>query len=562
MKKIHILTMLLLVIWILFGLLANPFLDRSFAQSAPKKPTATPITKSPPPFVSHPGVIDGTLFTIDQLRAAYNVQPLIDAGFDGKGQTIALVEKGSFAKSDVDSYVKRNHLPKPNIETILVGSARSKTLPADIEATADIELVLAIAPNATVLVYETPAAVDAFPQIVADQRAQIASMSLAVCEEVVNFNGAFAALHRLIVPSAVPHLSVFVGSGDWGAFGCAQQTDPKTLKRVSSSVAKKLSVSALASDPSVTAVGGTILHFKNGKYSSEEVWNTYEVKGSTGGGLSIYWPLPDYQTDYYQRDANPDRMRQVPDVAASAENYGLVLYGSLGHVTGTSLSTPLWAAGTLLVDQYLASKLDNPGALLIAPEMLYQLKTAYTAGKVSLAPFHEVTKGDNRKYLAGSGYNLATGLGTPNFYNIAQGAEQLYSDLLNDIEPTDTGLYLDRGNNYYRQGKLDQALADFNMAVAIDPVAPNAYSSRARVFYDQSKFDLAQADYNMAITIDPKYFFAYAGLGEVYDAQHNVAQALKAYHTYLDLAGKDADRKVIDRVHTLESQSTPTATAP
>lgn len=426
MKQPRGLVLILSAIFILFGLLVSPAANRSLAQKDPSTPTVPRPTKTATPFVSHPVVVDPVMYSGEQLRAAYGVQPLIDAGFDGEGQTIALIEIGNFAQKDVDSFVKRNRLPKPHIETIIVGGPKARPLPTDAEATADIEVVLSIAPKATIIVYETPLAVDALPRILKDNRASVVSISLAICELVLP-RALFPELHRYFAPAHAQRLSIFVGSGDWGAFACKQQIDPATEKQVIQSVAQKISVSAFASDPSVTAVGGTILRLKGGQYGSEEVWNTSHVKGSSGGGMSSYWPLPSYQNPYYLSDLNPQRKRQIPDVSASADNYRLIIYGATVRGTGTSLSTPLWAAGTLLVNQYLSSKLNDSEAVLLAPEMLYQLKTLYTAGKLDWEPFHEVAKGDNRYYVAGPGYDLATGLGTPDFYNIARDVEQLYS---------------------------------------------------------------------------------------------------------------------------------------
>ncbi len=425
MKSTRPRTMLMLILTLLTILLAGPFADRSLAQTKTPTPKPPTPTKTATPFVSHPIYPDQVLYTPAQLVAAYNLKPLLDAGYDGDGQVIALVEADSFVQRDVDAYVKRYHLPKPHIETILAGDQKTKFQAAHDEATGDIEVVLAIAPKATILVYQDAALVNAFQRILKDDRAQAISMSIGVCELVLP-DLYYGYMHKILTDIRAKHVSIFVGSGDWGAFGCAAQIDPTTHKPVSTQIAKKLAVSGLASDPSVTAVGGTILHLKNGVYSSEEVWNSrLSLSGATGGGVSNYWPLPDYQKAYLLSDLNAQKYRQMPDVSASADNYGLIVRGQTVEASGTSFSTPLWAAGTLLVNQYLADKLKDSTAVLEAPEMLYQLKTAYKAGQIDKAPFHEVTKGDNKFYLAGPGYNLATGLGTPDFYNIALDIEQL-----------------------------------------------------------------------------------------------------------------------------------------
>lgn len=559
MRKLQMRTLILLTVSLLISLSASPFIGSSYAQNSPQQTVTPDKTPAPKPFVSHHVAADPVLYGLNQLRTAYDVQPLIDAGYDGEGQTIALVGISSFAQSDVDSFVKRNHLPKPHIETILLGTAQTKPLPSAIELTLDVEVVLAIAPKATILVYETPTAYDAFARIGTDQRAHITSVSYSVCEGLIPPLG-FPVIHNLMVPPHSPRISLFVGSGDNGAFDCAEETDPTTGRPVTPSIAQELSVSVLASDPSVTAVGGTLLHMTGSHYSSEEVWNTYRLKGSSGGGVSTYWPLPAYQTAYYLSDLNPGRMRQVPDVSANADNYGLIGYGGLGTGTGTSLSTPLWAAGILLVDQYLTSKLKDSQALLVAPEMLYGLKTAYTAGRITLAPFHEITKGDNRYFLAGPRYNLATGLGTPDFYNIAQDTQQIYSELATIVDPTDADGLLVRADNYYTQGKLDLALDDYVRAIAFDPKSAHAITGKGTVYRDQGKLDLALDAFSQAIAVDPNYAPAYADLGSVFETQKKYVEALRSYHAYLALMGEKADPQVVERVRVLEVRLTPTVT--
>src|SRR5260221_2911719 len=421
MKKLFALAVLMLI-----SLVAGPFNDPSQAQTGTPKPKPPTPTVTVTPFVSHRVYPDNVLYTPEQLQAAYDVKPLLDAGFDGDGQTIALVEIDSFVQKDIDSFVKRNHLPTPHIETILFNGAKFELAPPNYEATADIETVLSIAPKATILVYQTDRRLDlgVFTQIVDDERAKVAVLSIGGCEPGQPASFLHIA-HKIFSSTHDAHISLFFSSGDAGAYGCQglpYVTPPP--------FATKLAVADWAADPSVTAVGGTLLHLKNGQYSEEVFNSSYWFYGASGGGVSSIWPIPYYQKDYLLKDLNPQQTRQVPDVAASADNFGFIVNGTLTHGGGTSYSAPLWAAGTLLVDQFLNNdiEINNPLALLTAPEMLYQLKTAYMAGKLDKMPFHEITKGDNRHYIAGPGYNLATGLGSPDFYNIALDTQQLYRD--------------------------------------------------------------------------------------------------------------------------------------
>src|SRR5262249_1449518 len=156
----------------------------------------------------------------------------------------------------------------------------------------------------------------------------------------------------------------------------------------------------------------------------------------------------------------------------------------------------------------------------------YALKSAYTAGKVSRAPFHEVTKGDNRLYKAASGYNLATGLGTPDFYNIALDTQAIYSQLAGSVEPGDANALIQKGIRYDDQGKLDLALAEYNEVLMLDPRSLAAYVGRGLVYAAQGKLDLAIGAYNEAIAINPLYAPVRIYRGLVYVKRGNLDLAL------------------------------------
>jgi subtilase family serine protease len=82
----------------------------------------------------------------------------------------------------------------------------------------------------------------------------------------------------------------------------------------------------------------------------------------------------------------------------------------VGVVYGTSASTPTMAGLMALVVQATGERQGNPNP------MLYGLARLQAAG--GAAVFHDVTAGDNgvpgvQGYGAGAGYELATGLGSP-----------------------------------------------------------------------------------------------------------------------------------------------------
>ncbi len=378
--------------------------------------------------------------TLDEIRAAYGLDKLMQAGEDGTGQTVAIITQGGFKASDITTFASQWNLPPAQITSVLVGNNDGQPNGGSLEWTMDTEIVYAIAPKATILVFEgssyfaqqtisgkVPSVFDA---ILRDGRANVVGFSYDTCE--LNFGKDDA--QKVIDETQKLHdagITMFHGAGDYGAYRCAETG---VLN------ANMLSVGLTAADPYVAVLGGTRLTMTDGHYGSEVVWVNLNKHSGTGGGLSSLWPIPDYQKPYQLKDENPNRMRQVPDAAADADSTtGFAFYctaqqsakgcNGWGNTGGDSATGPLWTGATALVNQYLAQHLKRlkggPFALR-APEDLYTLARAYQAGKVTLPPFNDVTQGDNYYYKAKPGYDLTTGLGSPNFYNIALDLEQLY----------------------------------------------------------------------------------------------------------------------------------------
>ena len=144
--------------------------------------------------------------------------------------------------------------------------------------------------------------------------------------------------------------------------------------------------------------------------AAETVWNeTANNEGATGGGVSIHFPLPTYQTKAGV-PAQPQTKfvgRGVPDVAGNADpatGYQIRVNGQNQVVGGTSAVAPLWAALAALMNEQLGKKVGfmNP--------------TLYSLGE---ADFHDITSGNNDNaglghYSAKAGWDPCTGLGSPN----------------------------------------------------------------------------------------------------------------------------------------------------
>lgn len=167
-----------------------------------------------------------------------------------------------------------------------------------------------------------------------------------------------------------------------------------------------------ASSPHVLACGGTALRLDaNGAVEVETVWNDGAQGGSTGGGVSDAFGVPDWQA----KAGVPGRAgtsssgkagRGVPDVAAVADpqtGYQVLIDGRASVIGGTSAVAPLWAGLICRLVQNLGAPLG-----LMHPKI-------YAGASADASPrgFRDITEGSNDAYAADAGWDACTGLGVP-----------------------------------------------------------------------------------------------------------------------------------------------------
>jgi subtilase family serine protease len=369
-----------------------------------------------------------------QFRAAYGIQPLLNAGIDGRGQTVVLPEFAETApasppkvtdiRQDLADFDSRFGLPPAQIQvtTTLAGSSASSWL-AGVEEVVDTEMIHAVAPEATIrelLVAQADVNTPAKDAATFAAQVQIAASNA----DVISLSGGYgehfdtpaevATVNSALEYSAARHVTFVASSGDGGAIS--------DLGTFGSSVPIK-EVSLPASDPLVLAVGATSLTANpvTGAYVSETALNTLPqlVDGhseGSGGGFSNLFTRPAYQ------DGVPGigAMRGVPDVAGDGSaSTGLAFaFAAQGGAYallpegGTSASAPFWAGLIALADQEAGHPLGdvNPAIYQIARGPLYD------------KAFHDVTTGNNtvvvngstiNGYQAAPGWDPVTGWGTP-----------------------------------------------------------------------------------------------------------------------------------------------------
>jgi hypothetical protein len=243
--------------------------------------------------------------------------------------------------------------------------------------------------------------------------------------------------------------SVFASTGDEGSNDCNAfyATGPIT---------PVLSQDDPASQPYVVGVGGTTIDNPT-QPALEHVWNDGVDWGAGGGGISESWPMPAWQLSskvpglrdsatvqaansfeagdldqpgfaFCQTD-NPAGVtqaacREVPDVSAQADQFtgGITVYsdayGGWQTYGGTSSATPIWAALLAVTNASATCQSNNAtanGVGFVNP-LLYSVASNPTAYAAS---FNDITAGNNDPYgfsnlfPATTGYDMASGLGSP-----------------------------------------------------------------------------------------------------------------------------------------------------
>jgi kumamolisin len=356
-----------------------------------------------------------------QIADAYDATPLYNAKFNGSGQAIAIVIDTFPSISDVTAFWKAAGIAQSSANLQFIQAVAGQLPTPSGEETLDVEWSSAMAPKARVRVYaatdlESSDLDTAYAQVYSDVRSDpglgIHQMSMSYGEgETYTTYAQVQTDDQYFAELAAAGVTVFASSGDDGSTpdGNGGESGP-------------VQVESPASDPNVTGVGGTTLILgATNNISSETVWN--ENGGASGGGYSIYFTRPTWQTGV---GVGTNNNRQVPDVAASADpNYGaiVVFQGSQQVFGGTSWSSPTWAGLCALFNQARAGA-GKSSIGLLGPS-IYPLLGTPNYPATYLATFNDITSGNNSTrrskglYSATTGYDLCTGVGTPQAEQIA-----------------------------------------------------------------------------------------------------------------------------------------------
>lgn len=407
-------------------------------------------------------------FTVGDVAAIYHINPLYDQGIDGAGKTIGIATYADFRISDVQTYwdmvgltTKADRIARVRVD----GGGEYGAAAGTGETSLDVEQSGGLAPQADMVVYDAPnstaGGIHMFYRIVSDNRVDTLSYSWGLPEifYLPQLNGGvderdtLRAQNQAFMEAAAQGISVFAAAGDAGAYDTNRQLPAPDYS-------KTLSVDSPASSPYITAAGGTTRPVSLTGACPAGPAPTYDIQvpavrawaydylsdfyatcygldpvaagifsGGTGGGVSVFWPRPDYQDglagitvsapDQVLVDRTVDPVetvlrlpagfagRNLPDISMNADPYsGYIVYSSpdgglIAGYGGTSFVAPQLNGITALLAQAGDTRIGfmNP--------QIYRLQQAVNS------PWQDIDNGDNWYWPARRGYDQATGVGTP-----------------------------------------------------------------------------------------------------------------------------------------------------
>jgi kumamolisin len=292
---------------------------------------------------------------------------------------------------------------------------QANTGQSDGETLLDITVSSAIAQDATIAVYFTAGSstqniIHALQRMIhpgqGDPVPTVISISYGWSpDETTQYISAdeFNQMSSLFQDAAHLGITVLVSSGDSGVEFASQTVQEASYP---------------ATDPWVTACGGTTIGNVSGSSFTEYVWNDSwksigqpDQHGATGGGISGFFQVPAYQNGFNVPAslASQHAGRGIPDVAGNASplsGYKQFIGDQNGNEGGTSAVAPLYAGLIAVINANLGT---NAGFL---NPTLYSLSD--TAFRKVVGPPGPTNNsfGSLTGYQASGDWNACTGLGS------------------------------------------------------------------------------------------------------------------------------------------------------
>jgi subtilase family serine protease len=323
-------------------------------------------------------------FTPAQLQAVYNLSAAYKLGLTGAKQTIVLLEGYGYPtnESDANAFSKLTGLPaltSDNFEIVYPEGKPSDPnigvlLGWDGEIALDTDWSHSVAPDAKIIVVATNGQDNedfqaSMTYIIDKKLGYTVSDSWEEDQDLSAGPDEQNSFEDILKVAAAKGISFQFSSGDGGDGGIGTPVGAPGVPAVA---------------PHATAVGGTAILNKPGSSSFFPVgWGDSvafiadegpidppeaEFVFGGGGGESVYWPKPAWQS------ALPGTGRQTPDISALADPYtGVpIVITSQGTqsievgVGGTSLASPIFSAIWAIADQKAGAPLGQAAPAIAA----------------------------------------------------------------------------------------------------------------------------------------------------------------------------------------------------
>ncbi len=319
-----------------------------------------------------------------QLQIAYGMPDVYASGYNGAGQSIALVEGYGYPtlEKDANLFAELAGLPKFNSSNFSFVYPEGKPNPElgietgwNIEIALDIDTSHTIAPGASIVEVITNGQdnedFQASIQYVAEN-SLANSVSNSYEEDLDLIAGPLeqTSWDDVLEIATAKGISVNFSSGDGGDEGVGSPIGAPLVPSVA---------------PHATAVGGTSIFndfVHSGQYITTSWGDTLSfleaggavqdppypigLIGGGGGGESVFWAKPSWES------AIPGKNRQVPDVSALADPYTgvpiVITFDGTQYVEygwgGTSLSCPLFSAIWAIANEVAGAPLGQAAPLI------------------------------------------------------------------------------------------------------------------------------------------------------------------------------------------------------
>ncbi len=393
-------------------------------------------------------IYGGPCYSPYEMRTAYGVTPLIDAGMVGAGETIVIIDSyGSpTIKKDLELFDRGYGLPDPPSFSVIapLGTVPwNPTLYPDQpgwagETTLDVEWAHAMAPGAAIVLLTSPVdeteGVQGLPQFLELEKyaidhhlGNIISQSWSATEntlfrEAAGIQGPqlMEQFERFYEIAEADNVTVLAAAGDYGS---------SNFNTTGTGYYPFPTVGFPASSPLVTAVGGTTLYADtSGHYQSETVWSNPGCCAG-GGGVSEVFSEPLYEQTSLASSVQTQLggMRGLPDVSYNADCYNAILVylsyegdDQAGYysICGTSEGAPQWAGIVADLNQYAGKPLGFLNPALYSTGGSGQAYTYLRDIKVGNNALLGVTGAVAPGYTATTGWDLASGWGSPNLVEL------------------------------------------------------------------------------------------------------------------------------------------------